>query len=186
MQNHYERVSDPADTRRCQKMTRRGQCELVGYQAVEDGPRAQFCLAHNGAMELDQKEKKVMSNYNLGKYQQQVDEKAGSSTLKSLRDEIAIMRILLQTRMLKCKDDHDLMLHSGPLADLALKIDKVVNSCHRLDEKLGVMLDQTQAIQWATEIVEIVARHVEDEDAVRAIADEIQESLTRLSQPKIR
>ena len=48
------------------------------------------------------------------------------------------------------------------------------------------MLDKTQALQLGAEVVEIVAKYVDNEDTLASIADEIIESITRLGQPKAR
>jgi len=143
-------------------------------------------MAHGGAAHAAMKDKAIIRNYRIAQYQARVDEKSGGSEIKSLRDEIAILRILVEERVNVCKDSHDLLMQSGPISDLIMKVDKVVNSCHRLETHLGVMLDKTQALQWASEIVEIIGRHVEDEEAVSEISNELFASLARLSQPKAR
>jgi pyridoxal biosynthesis lyase PdxS len=46
------------------------------------------------------------------------------------------------------------------------------------------MLDKTQALQFAASIVQIVANHVEDQDVLAEISDEIGKALNALSVPK--
>lgn len=181
MAENMKRVSDPADPRRCQHVIpTKGQCLNESVEGQH------YCGAHGGHAHAAARDKSVMRNYRIALYQNRMDEKAGGSEIKSLRDEIAILRILVEERMNACKDSHDLMMQSGPISDLIMRVDKVVNSCNRLEMQLGVMLDKTQALQWASEIIEIVGRHCEDEDALAAISDEIFTSLARLSQPKAR
>lgn len=175
-QNLYERVSDPADPRRCQHIIpTKGQCLLVKVEGTE------YCVAHGGTLARKNHDNKVMRNYRIAQYQTRIDEKANGGAIKSLRDEIAILRMLIEERMNQCKDSHDLMLHSGPISDLIMRVDKVVNSCNRLEAQLGQMLDKTQALQWAAEVVEIIGRHVEDEEVMASISDEIFASLQRLA-----
>jgi len=181
MAENMKRVSDPADPRRCQHVIpTKGQCINESVEGQH------YCMAHGGAAHAAMKDKAIIRNYRIAQYQARVDEKSGGSEIKSLRDEIAILRILVEERVNVCKDSHDLLMQSGPISDLIMKVDKVVNSCHRLETHLGVMLDKTQALQWASEIVEIIGRHVEDEEAVSEISNELFASLARLSQPKAR
>lgn len=176
----HQRVEED-DPRRCQHVIpTQGQCRLI---SVED---TKYCVNHGGAGIIKQKEAKQLSNYRLQKYQERVEDKSSSAQLKGLRDEIAILRMLIEERLNSCKDAHDLLLYSGPISDLIMKVDKVVNSCNRLEVALGVMLDKTQALQFAAEIVETVGRFVEDEDTLASISDEISQSLARLGTPKSR
>ena len=178
--NPYERVEDD-DPRRCQHVIpSRGQCNFVSVEGTH------LCIMHGGKAQAAQKEKKVLNNYRILKYQERIEEKSSSAQIKGLRDEIAILRMLIEERLNSCHDSHDLLLYSGPISDLVMKVDKVVNSCNRLEVQLGAMLDKTQALQFSAEIVEIVARFVEDEDILASISDEIAQSLARLSVPKAR
>lgn len=176
--NPYERV-DEADPRRCQAtIPTQGQCHLISIEG------AKYCIRHGGAAHQKAEERKQLNNYRVQKYQSRITEKSESGQLKSLRDEIAILRMLIEERLNSCKDSHDLLLYSGPLSDLIMKVDKVVNSCNRLEVNLGVMLDKTQALQFAAEIVDIVGKHIEDVELLAEISDEIATSLSRLGGPK--
>jgi hypothetical protein len=178
--NPYKRVAED-DPLRCQHVIpSRGQCDLESVEGTK------LCIMHGGKAQAAQKERAVMNNYRIQKYQSRIEEKSSCGQIKSLRDEIAILRMLIEERMNSCNDSHDLLLYSGPLSDLIMKVDKVVNSCNRLEVQLGAMLDKTQALQFSAEIVEIVARFVEDEEILASISDEIAQSLARLSVPKIR
>lgn len=180
MDNKYERV-EADDPRRCQHVIpTRGQCTL---QAVEGGS---YCISHGGAGQAKVNRDGELRNYRLGKWKAKIGQHTDPNSIKCLRDEVAIMRTLIEEKMELCGDVHDLMLQSGPISDLVMKVEKLVTSCNRLETHLGAMLDKTQALQWAAEIVEIVGKHVEDEEALSAIADELMQSLDRLAQPKSR
>lgn len=179
MAEQFERITDEFDPRRCQAtIPNRGQCTLVSVEGTH------YCVNHGGGGIAAQQEKRVLNNYRIQKYQQRIEDKSSSAQLKSLRDEIAILRMLIEERLNSCKDSHDLLMYSGPISDLVMKVDKVVNSCNRLEVNLGVMLDKTQALQFAASIVQIVANHVEDQDVLAEISDEIGKALNQLAQPK--
>lgn len=173
--NLYERVEDH-DPRRCQHVIpSRGQCNLVQVEG------SKFCINHGGSIALKQAENKSLRNYRLNKFHNEIREKSDSSEIKSLRDEIGILRHILQEKINFCNDAHDLLLQSGPISDLVMKIDKVVVSCNRLETQLGGMLDTTQAFQFAAEMIDVVSKHVEDEEALAAIADELAATIKRLT-----
>lgn len=171
----WERVEDD-DPRRCQAViSSTGQC----HNKAIDG--STFCAAHGGNKAVQAEEKKQLGMYRLKKYQARLKDFSEADKIKSLRDEIGMLRILIEERWNQCHSDLDLMLHSSVLSDLVMKVEKLVTSCNRLEGQLGTMLDKTQALQLGSEVVEIVARHVENEDTLCQIAEEIIESINRLS-----
>lgn len=105
---------------------------------------------------------------------------SGSTAVHSLREEVVILRILLEERMAKCKDTHELMMHSGPLSDLAVKLEKLVTSSQRLESRLGDLLDRSTVLQFAQMIVEIIGNEIEDEESLERISDQILEALGEL------
>lgn len=179
METNWERC-EPNDPRRCQCVTGQGQCT---NKAI-DG--SSYCGAHGGNNAAKVLTQKNLSGYRLAKYQNRLAEFADSDKLKSLRDEIGILRILIEERFnYACKTDTDLLLQSGPLADLIMKVEKLVSSCDRIESKLGLMMDKTQVMQLATEVVEIISQFVTDEATLTEIAEKIATTIDRLAQPKI-
>lgn len=173
-QNLYERVKEPDDPRRCQGMAGgKGQCWLVKVEGT------QFCVVHGGAIELKQNQERDLKNYRLKKYQKRVGEFADSDQIKSLRDEIGILRMLIEERLNYVKDSHDLLMHSTIISDMLMKVEKLVTSCNRLETNLGVMMDKTQLLGFAAEAIDIIGRHVTDEDTLGLIADDLIKAVDR-------
>lgn len=180
METNWERIDRPDDPKRCQCVTTKGQCT---NRSIEG---SKFCGAHGGNKAVEATEKKNLSGYRLAKYQNRLAEFADSDKIKSLRDEIGILRILIEERFnFSCKTETDLLLHSGPLADLVMKVEKLVTSCDRIESKLGLMMDKTQVMQLATEVVEIISQFVLDEATLTEIAGRIAETIDRMAQPKM-
>lgn len=183
MSEHHEfkiqRVSDPADPNRCQANNAMGQCLMISV------PGAKYCSMHSGEQIRQKQNKEKLRIYRIAKYQSRLNEHSDHSGIKSLREEIGILRILAEERFNSCKDNFDLILQSSQISDLIVKIEKLVSSCHRIDLQLGGMLDKTQAIQLAAEIVETISRHVEDEEALERISSEILEIVDRISKAKV-
>lgn len=181
METNWKRCERPDDPNRCQCVTGKGQCNNLAIEG------SRFCGAHGGNKAAGVLEQKNLSGYRLAKYQNRLAEFADSDKIKSLRDEIGILRILIEERFnYSCKSETDLLLHSGPLADLVMKVEKLVSSCDRIESKLGLMMDKTQVMQLATEVVEIISRFVLDEGTLTTIATEIADTIDRLAQPKVK
>ena len=83
---------------------------------------------------------------------------------------------MIEEKINRCTDETDLLLVSGPLSDLIMKVEKVVASCNRLEMKLGNLLDRTKVVQFAQTVVAIVSNYV-DENDLEKIATEISNSL---------
>ena len=173
----WERITDEDDPRRCQAVIpTRGQCNLV---AVEG---SSYCPAHGGNTALKAKKKKDMDNFRLNqsKYRNRANELNDSNKIASLRGEIAILRILIEERFNRCSDQQELLLSSGPLSDLIMKSAALVEKCHKLDDKLGNLLDRSKVMQFAQCIVEIISANVTDELVLEKISLGINKSLSDL------
>jgi len=163
----YPRV-EPDDPRRCQGNDAHGQCRI---QAVEGGTH---CPLHGGNGQLAKIQKAAVRDYRLGQWQARVEELGDSSQVKSLRAEIGLLRLLMEERVRKIEDATDLLLQSGPISDLVLKIEKVVTSCHKLEGSMGQLLDKQAVLQFANVVIGIIGEElVNQPEVVSRIADRI-------------
>lgn len=143
------------------------------------------CPLHGANKQLQANENKSLRLYRLAKHQGRVDELADHAKVKGLREEIAILRILLEEKWNTCGDEHELMMMSGPISDLVMKIEKLVASCHRLESSLGGLLDKTRIKQIASEMMNSVAQHlteilkslIDDEDKLNETTQAILEAV---------
>lgn len=171
---NWERIKDEDDPRRCQGVRpTKGQCRNI---AVEGST---FCPGHGGNKAFEAEKKRKIRNYKLNKFHLRIQELGDSSYVMDLREEIALLRMLIEEKVNQCNDNTDLILVSGPLSDLVVKVEKLVTSCNRLDFKLGGLLDRTKVVQYAQSLVRIVAKYVTDEVALEKISEEF---LTTLEQ----
>lgn len=157
---------NPASPKRCQHSTSRGQCE------DERTTHHTFCPRHAP-------KDAYVSNYMVPKWQDRIENKSRSKSAKSLQDEVGILRMTLEAILDKCEDSHDLFVHSGPIGDLTQKIDKLVNSTHKLDLELGQLMDKNQAMALGNQITEILTKHISDPVLLTAIATDIGNVLSR-------
>lgn|SRR5262245_6873808 len=166
-----ERVAEN-DPLRCQSSGQYGQCP---YRAVEG---SKYCARHSSDNDELAKKKASLRNYRLGQYQARVGEFANSDAVKSLREEIGILRMTLEHVIAQAKTPVELVIYSGKVTDLIIRIEKLVTSCHRLEMASGDLLDKTKALQLAGSIVEIVGRYVKDGETMDLISNEILISFT--------
>ena len=173
----YEKVSDPADPRRCQTVTAYGQCLMIAVEGQ------QYCHVHARALN-HAVEKEAVKNYRLQRWQQRVSEFAENDQVKSLREEIGITRMLLEEMFGFCTNSTELLLYSGRIADLVMKIEKLVVSCHRLEERTGLLLDKQAVVHLASSIVAIIGHEISDADVLERIAGEIAGVILKQSMEK--
>lgn len=178
----FEKAPYSEHPNRCQTVNSQGQCPNLGIK-YDDGTYGNHCIAHGGARARHSRRQERVRNYHLtlAKHQMQLDEKADAEGIKSLREEIAILRIILEQRLNSCKDSMDLVLQSGPIADMVMKIERVVSSCHKLEGSMGHLLDKQAVLQFAQEVIGIITRNLEgQEDVINIIANEILATIGRI------
>lgn len=160
---------------RCQGMIRNGQCPF------KKEPNSDYCAVHisKKAANEDQHINKTLRNYHLAKWQNRINEFADNSEVKSLREEIGISRMILENILDRCHDTNDLLLYSSKISDHIMKIEKVVSSCHRLEQSTGALLDKTMVIQIANMIIEILSKHITDPDVLETVSSEILDTIVK-------
>lgn len=171
----WERVEEDSPERCQATIPTRGQC----INKRMDG--SDYCPAHGGNRGHAKMLKAEKQMYQLGKYQVRVDDFKNHGDVKSLRSEIGILRMVLENRMKQCTDEHTLMLHSQSISNMVVSIEKLVTSCQRIDTQLGSMLDEAKAMQWMTEIVDILSHYVKDSVVLEEISNEILAAYERLA-----
>lgn len=159
---------DSNDPRRCQSNIKGDQCPWLSE------PGSSFCQTHsNDHKNFDSQ----LRNYRLAKWQARVSQFSENEYVKSLREEIGILRMVLEEILTRCQDSTDLMMYSSKISDYILKIEKLVTSCHRLEERTNILLDKSSIIHLAGVMVEIVGRFVNDSIVMDKITEEILENI---------
>ncbi len=154
------------DPKRCQAMAGKGQCP---YLAV-DG--SSYCPLHSGGTNK-KAIKEEIDQYRLNGYQQRLRELSNHSKVKTLRDEIAMLRMVLETVWNTCNAPADVYLQSGKISELAVKLEKLIVSCNTIEHKNGMMLDKTELLKMVDSILGILTKHIDDSDTLRSISDEV-------------
>jgi hypothetical protein len=171
------RVEDPYDPNRCQANIANNQCPFLAE------PDSQFCQIHIGKAQSNSQPAidKKARNYRISIWQNRINEFADNPEIKSLREELGIARLLLENILDRCHDKNDLYLHSSKISDLILKIEKIVSSCHRLEQSTGSLLDKTLVLQIANTMIEIIGKHINNTDLLETISDDIINNIIKTS-----
>lgn len=150
------RADGPDDPERCQGITTHGQCT---NKAVHG---SKFCAAHGGNKAVEATAKDSLRGYQLTKWRAKLLQFNDDPKIKSLRDDIGILRMLIETLLNKCDNENDLVLNSGRIADLITRVEKVVSSCQRLEDRMGDHLDKAAALRLGQEIAQIITEQVNE------------------------
>lgn len=166
MQDHctIEKATSPAD--QCQAVISTGQCQnkiVIGCN---------YCPSHGGSKFQKKQQEQALNNYRLNKFHARLKEMRTASTIKDLRDEIGILRLMLEERFNSFATTNEMILQSGAIGDLVMKIEKLVTSCHKLDEKTKLVVDKAVVITIAEQLIASISRNVKDPEAVdKIVAD---------------
>jgi hypothetical protein len=162
-------VEDLADPRRCKGASPGGQCRNVAAYGSDYCPEA-----HRGKS-TEQAESKRMYLLAKAADRARLVELSGHDEVKSLREEIALARMLIEQRFNLIKTDLDLLNACGPLNNLLLTVDRLVKSAHNMEQSLGLLLDKSSILQLSLVLCQIVIDELEGIDDYQLIVDRITE-----------
>lgn len=172
---------EPDDPSRCQAVHKGYQCPFraVGTKNLEtnewEGPK--YCARHSGKTQSTQAAAEETRLYRLAQWQARLEQFADHPKVKSLREEIGVLRVVLEGKLESAKDQHSLLLMSGQIIELVRQIDKTVVSCHKIEKELGYVMDRPQAERFIQNILATLTMYVKDEMVLQLISDDIMEHL---------
>ncbi len=164
-------VTDPADPRRCKSSEGPSQCDRFAE------PGSECCAKHGG---VDQTNLISTRLYLLAKAdsQKRLLQLADHEEIRSLREEIAIIRMLIEGRMNLIKGDNDLLIHSGAINSLVLTVERLVKSAHTIEQNLGILLSKSAVIALGQTLCKII---VEELDGIENYEEIVDSIMTRIS-----
>lgn len=166
-----ERVSDPADPNRCQGPAPDGQC---WNKAVEG---QNHCAAHGGDPAKAAASEARQYRLAQAKYRRRQQELETHEALLSLRDEIVMLKILIEERYNMIKTDSDLLVACSPLNTLFLTLERLIKSCNQLEQNLGTLLGKAALYKFGMEIVMLLTEELQDLPDFEERIDRINERL---------
>ena len=165
-----ERVTDLADPERCKGAAPDGQC-LNRIEGESD-----YCRVHGGR---DNTKDQLKRQYLLteANYRTRLAQLAEHDEIKSLREEVALARMLIETRVNACRTDAELLASTGPINTQLLTLERLVRSCNQIEQNLGSLLSKTTVLKLGQLLCRIVVEELEDIDGYEAIVDRITHRL---------
>jgi hypothetical protein len=169
MDNKFLRwnVNEHEPAIRCIATVKSGQCPYVKDNNTD------YCPMHGANKGVIKANGEVRRNYQLRRWKNRVDSFADNDQIKSLREEIGILRMVMEELLNKCEDSTDLLMTSHRIADVAMKIEKLVVSCDKLENRMGLLLSKRAVVQLAGEYVQIINNYVSDPDTIERISEEM-------------
>jgi hypothetical protein len=168
----FERITDPDDPNRCQSNDSRGQCQLKALEG------SQYCQIHGGNRAVAKKELEEKKQYLANKFLNRAAELRENGALLSLTTELSYLKAILDRRFEMIRDEHSFVLNQASAADLIMKINTLVHSTVKLNDKLGSTLTADQALQFAQELQQIIAEELEGE-ALERVKSKIADCLAK-------
>lgn len=156
--------AEPDSPTRCQ-----GSDPQFGQCMWESMPGFTRCRIH-GHFEVKKHNNREIRNYRLKKYQNRIMEFAESPQIKSLREELGILRLMLEEIINRCDTTTDLIMYSNKIQDIIRDIERIVVSIHKLEVASNIMLDKSQILHIANKLLELITENVEDVDVLDKIA----------------
>jgi hypothetical protein len=162
---------------RCTATVKASQCPFCKE------PGANTCVMHGANSGKESTNDAAIRNYRLQTWKIRVGEMADSSGIKSLREEVGILRVILEEMMNKCIDSTDLLLYSQRMSDLVMKIEKLVTSCDKLEGRMGLLLGKDSVLQLSATYVQIINNYVEDPLIIEKISEEMIKATLQIESP---
>ena len=149
-----ERVTDPADPQRCQAPSGNGQCWGVKVEGSD------YCRAHACA---HRPLEKGMRQYFLAKAQDRarLASFAEHDDIKSLRDEIALTRMMIEGLWNSAQSDVERLAIYGRVNSHILTLEKLVKTCNQIEERLGNLLAKSTLLRVGTQICQLLVTRLE-------------------------
>jgi hypothetical protein len=151
MSREIVRVKDAADPNRCQGASLDGQCWN------ESAPGDTYCPHHGGQDKETPAEKRI---YQLTKarFRNRMTEMMDHEEVKSLREEIALTRIMVEEIYNSVGDTPaDMMKACGTLNGLMLTLERLIKTAHSTEQSLGMLLGKPTLILVAQQIVGLLS-----------------------------
>lgn len=156
---------------RCQASFSKGsQCH------VRAEPNSQFCFRHQPGDHL--KSGRRARLFRLKEYQSRFEEFINNPEIKTLHEEIGILRMQLETIINETGGNRGkLILFTSQIAHLVSNIKETLTAAHKLEQATGKLLDKTQVIVFGERIVSILSNYIKDPQVLESIAEEIDSAI---------
>lgn len=141
-----------------------GQCPNLAVEGED------FCAKHLRDPERLDKKLYVLLNHRRRLRHAELSE---HDALKSLKEEIAIARALLEERLNGLKSEADTIVAAASLNAHLMTIEKLVVSAHKLEQSMGALLNKPSLFNLANTIIQIILTELDGVKDYEGIIDRI-------------
>lgn len=165
------KVTDPADPDRCKGTFSDGQC----MNRASFG--SDYCQAHGGQIARAEAAESRIYNLNKAQYRRRLAELKDHEEIKSLREEIALCRLLIEERFNKIQNDADLLAAYSTVNSLMLTLERLIKTTHQIEQNLGTLLSKPTVILLGQNLVQIINEELAGVEGYERIVDRTCERL---------
>jgi hypothetical protein len=156
---------------RCEFTGTNGQCS---EEALEED---RYCSLHT---RLDpEKHQKRLYNLLKFKYRTRYEQIGDHEALRSLRDEVAIAKMMLEETLNNIQTDSEFIASRGELAHQLATVEKLVASMIKMETSLGSLLAKPTVLKIAGEIVQILIDKLKDIPDHEFIIDDVSAAIMK-------
>lgn len=101
-----------------------------------------------------------------------------SQRLKSLIEEVVLVRVTLEKVINQIQQDSDVILYADKIQSLANTIKNLMEGSQKLQEKNGELIDRTTLFELVDKIIVVILKYVTDPDTLALLGAEIYELVT--------
>lgn len=118
-----------------------------------------------------------LAKYRLQQHGDRVAEFACDDEVKSVRQEIAFLRMTLEGVWNSCTDTNKLLLKIDLIQQFVGNIQKTIESAQRMEERTNSLIDRKVVVVIADSMVNVISDYVKDPDALIEIAERLCASI---------
>lgn len=143
--------------------------EQCRYESVED---SQYCATHD--KNAKRRRERV---YNVTKWKARIGQHANHNQVYNLREDLGVLRILLETQLEACNNELELMTRAPAISDLVMRIERLVPKAAKLEEHFRSLLDVNAVNNFADAVIDAVISEIDNFDLEPAQRDAILDRL---------
>ena len=173
-------VPYPDHPNRCQAIARAGNAsgEAGGQCMYFASENSSYCAIHGGNSGQQSAVKQEMNLYRVRKYQKRITDMKLANGARTIDEELAIMRMVLEEVLNKCELEGDmgLMLYSTKISELVNNIKNCVITADKLATRAGLLLGRSEALVIAGKVVQILSEEITDPAQLSRIAEKVSDA----------
>lgn len=135
-------------------------------------PGSAYCPRCKGPGELDLV-RKGLYRFHSAEAQARLQGMKSHTEGRTLANEVALLRILLETQLNKCSTEYDLLTNEATISRLIENITKCLTANNKMEERIGELLTLEQVIMMLQSFFNMVIQYIPDPEQQEKIAIEL-------------